>query len=262
MTPEQIQAEKIVKILAGAATFGCLVLIVASSALMIGQAWANPNPILTNLYLGLFGSMLIFAARTGIEIAGYKPSSFVWGVIRSTVTRIHSGLVELRSRTIEATDWSFLDPDILLLSTGKGEISELITTSPVQLVIPPKPSPVPTVDLGPGFIYVMRRADGVYKLGRAIDPTRRLLDHQSAYKQDFKLVRCFAVSDMVAFERAALSMTKLYAYKKEAGRKELRKMTKKQLYHFLAEFGELVSIGTIKNIKKATEVATNGRVSQ
>jgi predicted GIY-YIG superfamily endonuclease len=155
----------------------------------------------------------------------------------------------------------------LLFVVGKGEISESIPSRPIQLFTPSpspsRPAPPVTIDLGPGFVYVMRRTDGIYKLGRAIDPLQRLQDHQSTYKQDFKLVRCFAVPDMVAFERAALSMTKLYAYKKEVGRKELRKMTKKQLHHFLMEFGELVSIGTIKNIKKASEVVnTNGRVTQ
>lgn len=113
--------------------------------------------------------------------------------------------------------------DLLLFPSARGEISALFL---------PESLPV----FSPGFIYVMRRADGIYKIGKSTDPTARLFEHVQGYGQDFKLIKQFAVSDMAAFEAMALRMTRAYTYKKETGRKELRKMTKRQLSQFMIDF--------------------------
>lgn len=239
MTADQVKTERLIAVLGNIIMIGALLVMVGFLVVMAGVAFDNPDPVVVNLHLILFGLIVVIMSKTMLGALDYKPRLFTWSVI-------HSRLILIHSKLIEATDWSFLSPDdILSLTAGKGEISQIITISPIELIIPPKPALPPTIDLGPGFIYVMRRRDGIYKFGRAIDPNQRLLDHQETYKQDFRLIRWFAVSDMVAFERLALTMTKPYIYKKEAGRRELRRMTKAQLSSFLIGFEQLVK-GDIK----------------
>jgi predicted GIY-YIG superfamily endonuclease len=130
---------------------------------------------------------------------------------------------------------------MFLFPAGSGEISQVLLPESFPApqptpVTPPPPKPV----VGPGFIYVMRRADGVYKIGRSTDPTARLSEHIQDYKQEFKLIEWFPVSDMAVYEQLALRMTRQYAYRKEAGRKELRKMTKHQLNQFVVEFKRMI----------------------
>lgn len=236
MTEDQLKAEKLVRILEIVAMIGCMAVMTGSMAVMIATTWENPNPMITHLYLMLFGSTLLSMAFTVADTLSRKPRVIIWKVLRSRLTLIHS-------QAIEATDWSFLETDTLLFSTGQGEMSNLLPVEEVQPVIEVLPPPLVTksVDIaGPGFIYVMRRADGIYKLGRAVDPIQRLEAHQESYKQNFTLIRAYAVPDMVAFEQLALRRTKDYTYKKEAGRRELRKMTKRQLAQFMIEFERVV----------------------
>lgn len=93
-----------------------------------------------------------------------------------------------------------------------------------------------------GFIYVMRRSDGIYKLGQAIDTEERLKIHTADYGMGFTLVKRFVVPDKMAFEKLALKMTAVYHYY-EPGRIELRQMTDEQLTRFLAEFYDICMMG-------------------
>ena len=87
----------------------------------------------------------------------------------------------------------------------------------------------------PGFVYVMRRDDGIIKLGKTINTTQRRKAHQRDYNQRFRIIKRFAVADQSAFERLALRMTEEYRYT-EGNRQELRQMNNKQLSAFLSEF--------------------------
>lgn len=251
MVTNQANTERLIALLGKLIIAGALLTVSGAIVIMIGSVFEAPGSFATYLHLILFGLTVMVMGKAMLDALDYKPRQLAWNAVHLGVTKFHSKATELM-------DWSFLAPDTLLFTSGKGEVSEIITVSPIKLTLPQPPPAPQTVDLGPGFIYVMRRADGIYKLGRAINPNQRLSEHQSAYKKEFKLIRWYAVSDMVAFERVALTMTKPYAYKKEAGRKELRKMTRQQLSNFLAEFEQLVR-GDIKNYKQAAkELHLNG----
>lgn len=93
-----------------------------------------------------------------------------------------------------------------------------------------------------GFIYIMRREDGIYKIGRSSDVERRLGEHQESYASKFQLVKRFVAPDKVAFEKLALAMTKDYEYH-EPGRTELRQMSDVEMSQFLAEFYNICMTG-------------------
>jgi hypothetical protein len=94
------------------------------------------------------------------------------------------------------------------------------------------------VGTSPGFIYVMKRSDGIYKLGRSGNPGKRQKEHTSDYGQEFEIVKRFAVPDTKALERVALQLTVQYHYS-EANRNELRKMGDSEIQDFLEKFGEI-----------------------
>jgi predicted GIY-YIG superfamily endonuclease len=93
------------------------------------------------------------------------------------------------------------------------------------------------IQTNPGYIYIMRRSDGIYKIGRTDDTGRRLSQHKADYGMNFDLARRFVVSDTLAFERLALSITEKYRHK-EPGRAELRKMSNGQFRGFVRVFAE------------------------
>lgn len=97
------------------------------------------------------------------------------------------------------------------------------------------------IGTNPGYIYIMRRADGVYKLGRTNNTEYRQRQHVADYGDDFILVTRFVVPDAVEFEKLALSMTSKYFYN-ELGRQELRQMTDKVLHRFIAEFERICEV--------------------
>jgi len=94
------------------------------------------------------------------------------------------------------------------------------------------------VGTSPGFIYVMKRSDGIYKLGRSGNPGKRQKEHASDYGQEFEIVKRFAVPDTKALERVALQLTAQYHYS-EASRNELRRMDDSEIRDFLEKFGEI-----------------------
>ncbi len=90
----------------------------------------------------------------------------------------------------------------------------------------------------PGYIYVMKREDGILKFGRAIKVFQRLHDHEKDYNQKFHITRSFFTPDMMLFEHIALSITDSYSYT-EGNRRELRQMSENQLSIFIQRFQEL-----------------------
>lgn len=99
-----------------------------------------------------------------------------------------------------------------------------------------------TINTNPGFIYVMRREDGILKIGKTNDTKRRLIQHIKDYEIGFELVYRFAVADATCFEKLALKMTSGFEYK-EPGRVELRKMTSTELEDFILLFRRCCVIG-------------------
>lgn len=93
----------------------------------------------------------------------------------------------------------------------------------------------------PGFIYVMKRSDGIYKLGRSNNPTKRQGQHASDYGKEFEIVKRFVVPDTKALERVALQLTTQYRYI-EGNRNELRLMSETEIEDFIKEFGEICKV--------------------
>jgi predicted GIY-YIG superfamily endonuclease len=93
----------------------------------------------------------------------------------------------------------------------------------------------------PGFIYIMRRSDGIYKIGRTTNTNHRLSQHATDYGMDFELVKRFVVPDAIEFEKLALSMTANYRHL-EDNRLELRRMPKRQVNEFVSEFTKICEV--------------------
>lgn len=91
------------------------------------------------------------------------------------------------------------------------------------------------IDTHPGFIYVMKRQDGIVKIGRTKNTKRRLFQHEYDYEQRFELICRFVVPDVIEFEKLALQLTAEYYYK-EKRRTELRQMTTLELDAFIVDF--------------------------
>lgn len=90
----------------------------------------------------------------------------------------------------------------------------------------------------PGFIYILRREDGIYKIGKTRDIIKRIKQHEVDYGLQFNLVARFVVSDITTFERLALSMTNTFEYR-ENNRLELRSMDKEELDIFISRFSKI-----------------------
>lgn len=93
-------------------------------------------------------------------------------------------------------------------------------------------------DDDPGYVYVLKREDGILKIGKAINVESRLRSHEKSYGQRFTVVQVYNVPDMVTFEKLALLMTRRYKHE-EGNRRELRKMTQSQLNDFHSFFDNL-----------------------
>jgi predicted GIY-YIG superfamily endonuclease len=85
------------------------------------------------------------------------------------------------------------------------------------------------------IIYVLRRADGILKFGRTNNLKKRIVSHQIDYRSKFDIAASWVVTSPFAYEQLALRMTNEFSYF-EAGRKELRKMTQKELNDFIVSF--------------------------
>jgi hypothetical protein len=90
----------------------------------------------------------------------------------------------------------------------------------------------------PGFVYIMKRDDGIVKIGRSIDTEKRLKQHVTDYGCKFSIIETFVVPDAITFEYLALSMTTHCAFL-EPHRNELRSMSDEEIAKFRATFIEI-----------------------
>ncbi len=104
------------------------------------------------------------------------------------------------------------------------------------------PQKIATPPNGLGAIYVLRRRDGVCKVGRSVDLRRRIADHAKDYEQGFDVAAAWVVPNAELYERIALHLTRAYTFA-EGKRKELRQMTQEQLNEFIILFTVEVSYG-------------------
>jgi hypothetical protein len=93
----------------------------------------------------------------------------------------------------------------------------------------------PDVPYYNGFVYLLRRSDGILKIGCTIDLSARIVALRRDYETGFALVRAWAVRDRYTSERIALEMTKQFHYS-EGRRLELRKMNRLQVKSFIRSF--------------------------
>ena len=73
----------------------------------------------------------------------------------------------------------------------------------------------------PGFVYLARREDGIYKIGKTIDITQRMYAHKSTYQMKFELIKFWHTPNYHVAELAA---------------QELRLMNDLQLSAFIKAF--------------------------
>lgn len=93
-----------------------------------------------------------------------------------------------------------------------------------------------------GVIYVMKRSDGVYKIGKTHYLRNRLQSHRIDYGQGFDVVASWVVPDADRYERVALDLTSKYHFSEDR-RKELRQMDATELNNFVLTFTERVYDG-------------------
>lgn len=84
-------------------------------------------------------------------------------------------------------------------------------------------------------IYLLRREDGIYKIGYTNDIRTRTLAHVRDYGMDFRLIKIWRVNDMTTAEDEALRLTRRYHHV-EGNRQELRKMNLIQVVVFMVVF--------------------------
>jgi hypothetical protein len=101
----------------------------------------------------------------------------------------------------------------------------------------------------PGFIYLIRRSDGVMKLGCTNDLDRRIQFHETDYGMEFEIVRAWLVPDKSLYEIKALGLTGKFQYV-EDDRKELRQMSDGDLARFIMTFDNVVEAGRGESEKK------------
>jgi predicted GIY-YIG superfamily endonuclease len=104
--------------------------------------------------------------------------------------------------------------------------------------VPVQPSPNKKL----GIIYVLRRKDGIIKIGKTYNLRERLSQHKSDYGQEFGVIASWIVPRLSFFESMAIEMTKIYYYQ-EGNRQELRQMSEEQLSNFVLDFTSKVQRG-------------------
>lgn len=228
---DRARVEKLIRYTSALAMAGCVLVIAMSLALMVDTALRNPETGYIYLLLAMLGSGLIIVRQTILPVIRQCPPS-----PRRAVMMIRK-LAQHAKASIAA--WSLPDPDIFLFISGEGEVSKSFQPEPEKVEVS-LPQTLPAPQLIPGFIYIMRRSDGVYKFGKSVNPIKRQAEHSGDYEKGFEIIRLFAVSNMTVFEQLALKMTIQYSYRKEQGRKELRRMTKRQVGAFTVEFESVI----------------------
>lgn len=100
---------------------------------------------------------------------------------------------------------------------------------------PPKPKSL-------GVIYIIRREDGVLKIGKTTSLKDRISKHQADYRSRFNIVSSWVVPDMGEYERLALRLSSSFHYS-ENNRRELRRMSEAELNRFILDFTNRVQKG-------------------
>jgi hypothetical protein len=93
-----------------------------------------------------------------------------------------------------------------------------------------------------GIVYILRRNDGILKLGKTLDLRTRVALHRSDYKTNFDVLASWVVPSLDDYERLALRMTQDYQFS-EGKRRELRSMSDKELSEFILSFTTRVQNG-------------------
>lgn len=143
------------------------------------------------------------------------------------IEKLIQQVTELESRPIQTIEVVKIVEKPVVVKVGVPVSDEEIRAKEIVSAL--------SIRTSPGYIYVMRREDGVFKVGRTNDTERRLAQHRSDYKAQFELICRFVVPDVFQFEHLALRLTSKFSYAEE-GRNELRKMTVSELEDFVLLF--------------------------
>lgn len=84
-------------------------------------------------------------------------------------------------------------------------------------------------------IYVIKRDDGIIKIGKTNNLCTRIIQHKKDYRSDFSVLASWVVLDAAYYEQIALNMTNKWAYQ-ENKRRELRQMPDDALSQFIIDF--------------------------
>jgi len=96
-----------------------------------------------------------------------------------------------------------------------------------------------------GVVYVLKRNDGILKIGRTRNLRNRIQAHNADYGATFDPVTAWVVPDAESYEHQALGLTSRYAYC-EGNRRELRRMSESELSQFILDFTD----GVYRGFKK------------
>jgi hypothetical protein len=98
-----------------------------------------------------------------------------------------------------------------------------------------------------GYIYLIKRKDGIYKIGKTRHPQERLSEHNKTWT-GCQIISLWQVPNMELYEKKALKITQPFFYQ-ENGHQELRAMTLQQVVVFQIIFGELCHCNGLKKNK-------------
>lgn len=90
----------------------------------------------------------------------------------------------------------------------------------------------PEIQTDEPVIYFIRRADGIYKIGKTNFFQKRIDIHRQYYKQDFEIIRVWPTDNINYLEMIALYFTGPY-FHIEGKHHELRKMNSFQVFLFI-----------------------------
>lgn len=90
-----------------------------------------------------------------------------------------------------------------------------------------------------GYIYLMRRADGIYKVGKTVNLTNRQQQLSQQYRQPVYLISSWPAPNLDTYEARALELTSRYAI----DRSELRAMSQTEAITFVFTFTQIVNQG-------------------
>lgn len=109
----------------------------------------------------------------------------------------------------------------------------------LRVRVRPKPrfQPKPKPKSKSGYIYLIRRQDGIYKIGYSSNITSRLEQLAKQWKQSAILIKKWVVDDMQKAERTVLELS-ANCYYLEGRSIEYRKMNDKQIEDFIELLGK------------------------